>query len=250
MPRQVPWYFRPSTALAGAVISILVEAYDLATNATPNWFTAAFFALTVFFLLLFALGFFREAEALKADRVPKFEIVFEPHLRDGVTDNRPFVQLFDVKVPQLYQDGTPTGKRLPFTDRRFRVGIRSLCAAVVPNVELVLAGCEPRSNDVHPGHRLAVLETQEPARDLAPNQTGEPTLFFDVVSEIGAKGTVPNRFRFCWANPSLTRDVALDHCEIRLRAQGGGYSHERTFLIRKRWDAEQKKYEPLSMEPL
>jgi hypothetical protein len=42
---------------------------------------------------------------------------------------------------------------------------------------------------IHPGHRLLRMDSDPPSGegDLTPSSDGKPTLFFDVVSELGER---------------------------------------------------------------
>ena len=107
----------------------------------------------------------------------------------------------------------------------------------MPSVSLTLASCEPGGTYVHIGHHLLVMDSDPPvaARDLAPNSNGEPTLFFDVVNEVGPQGETPASLRFCYANPNIVGDVPAGTYEIVLRADGGNVSATKKFRVRKSW---------------
>jgi hypothetical protein len=120
-------------------------------------------------------------------------------------------------------------------------------------VELVLVTCDPQAAHAYPGHRLLVMDSDPPTgtRDLPPNDDGQPTLYFDVVNEHAEIAKIPQFIHFCYANPNLSeRIAALDEVRIVVRAQGGNYSHERSFRIIKPRLQNQHERGRLVMEPV
>ncbi len=214
--------------------------------------TAVFFALTVLFLGRFAYNQYYEADAYRQKLRPRLEIVFLP---ENDVDSRPYVQEihFSKPIPVASQH-LRSPRYIPMLDRRFRVGVRNLSDELIPNVAVVLAKCDPGGNLIHPGHRLTVMDSNPPEnkRDLQPHPKGEPTLFFDIVSECFPEGTTNARdIQFCYQNIDLRADIrAVDHYEITLRAEGGGASHEASFLVIKRVAADGKSVDKLAMKPL
>jgi hypothetical protein len=246
----------PKVNFGGACLSAVAEVVSWTSNATPAYVTPVAFIATVFFLGRLAWTQYVEAQAFRDSARPRFEIVFEPPAvepGDADADGRPYLQVlrFQQRVPSPLPIGSQTLK-LTFCDRRYRVGIRNLSTAIVPKVRVVLAACKPGGNFVHVAHALLVMDSDPPAaeRDLAPNESGQPTLFFDVVKELGQDGRTPGHVSFCFANDNLSQPVHGDSFEIRLRAEGGGYSHERTFAISKPYLHPLKKHYPVIMEPL
>jgi hypothetical protein len=70
-----------------------------------------------------------------------------------------------------------------------------------------------------------------PERDLPTSASGEPTLVFDVVNELGEAGRNPDPFTFCYANEGLSAQVKAD--TYANRAEGRGRQRVR-HLRRKR----------------
>jgi len=172
-------------------------------------------------------------------------------------DSRPYVMTSEL-VEWSGQFGDPAQR---VRRRKYRVGVKSLSKAIVPNVSVVLSKCTPLSehNNIHVGHRLTVMDSEPPAHeaDLHPTNTGEPTLFFDVVFECDGTSKIPERFGFCYANTKPMRVVDYDLHQgdysftVTLRAQGGGYSCERDFKIYKEFHKHDwRTHEPVMMEPL
>lgn len=190
------------------------------------------------------LGLVRENYLLKAEKQPKFEIVFEPDER-AYPDSCPYRQVLEFVARRH-----PSGPDRPMRDHRYRVGIVNLSSAIVPNVRVVLADCELRGNYVHLGHTLLVMDSDPPAaeRDLHPSPDGKPTLYFDVVAECGNRNETPKYFEFVYANPNIRGPVGYellaneDHSyEITLRAEGAGYSCSRSFRVSKGFENHQVK---------
>jgi hypothetical protein len=93
-------------------------------------------------------------------------------------------------------------------------------------------------------------------RDLHPTLNGDPSLFFDVVKELGDNSEAPaQKLSFCYASSSLIGVVEPDIDDeeyaftITLRVSGGGYSQERDFRISKKWNDPLNRYDKLMMEP-
>jgi hypothetical protein len=170
----------------------------------------------------------RIAEYEEARR-PKLRIVFAP-INDN--DSRPYLQtqLFDARL----------GPGQPLTrmrNRRFRVGIQNMSSETITDVRIRLARCEPGGNFVFPEHELAVQDTDPPqgACDVQPSRDENPTRWFDVVNEWGPDAFIPDHFSICYRNPALNQlPVVPGTYEIELRAEGGGTSTTRRFVIRKR----------------
>lgn len=243
----------PRVHFVGAALSASFEVVSWFTTLDdPYQITPILFILTVVFIGLFALGQYLEAEALREEKKPKFDIVFSPD-EGAWPDSRPYLQLLEFH----WQDD-PFQPAYVKEDRRYRVGIMSLCAAIVPAVRLVLVDALPKDNWIHSGHTLLVMDTDPPAGEapLHPSNDGKPTLFFDVVCECDAQGQVPASFRFEYANPQLRGPVLHNprygedySYTIQLRAEGGGWSCERWFKVSKGWDVKHGR-QRLRMEPL
>ena len=247
------------TGVSGAIVTASWDAFWLigppvgidaaSRRAYLIWGFAAF--VLCIGQALYAL--ITENNRLNAEREPKFEIVFRP---EDETDSRPYLQRME--YPRNSGPGSPYST---WIDRRYRVGIVNLSSAIVPNVRLVLAKCDPSGNFIHVGHRLQVTDSDPilGERDLAPNPNGEATVFFDVVSETAHERDIPTVFTFCFANPNISGPVEYDlhharegefEFKILLRAEGGGYSHERWFRVSKNFDGRRHLWGRLKMEAL
>lgn len=237
----------------GFVLTVL-DLGNRLTSPERRAYVALWFVVFVASIATAGWKLYRRIDALEKEREPKFEIVFEP---ENDRDSRPYVMTSEiVEPPQVFGIAAHTVRR-----RKYRVGIRSLSKAIVPNVSLVLARCSPLSahNNIHIGHRLTVMDTDPPQQesDLPPTDSGEPSLFFDVVFESDGSESIPERFGFCYANPKVLRVVDYDlhqgeySFNVTLRAFGGGYSCERDFKIFKEFRKHDwRDVEPVMMEPL
>lgn len=189
-----------------------------------------------------------ERDKLLADTSPKFKIVFEPK---NEQDSRPYLQA--LALPRQLLAAFPGGDALHTepVERRYRVGIVNLSAAIVPNVTLKLESSNPAANFIYPSHYLQVMDSDSRVvgRDLPPSNTGDPTLFFDVVKELGDKGRPPREFTFCYASETIEAPVPGGTYEIVLKAEGGNVSAMRRFRIRKSWNPDELSG-PLIMEAI
>jgi hypothetical protein len=226
------WLLWISAGLA-SLTSWATYVYNIPAPAHRYAYTAAGILLVMAFCWTFHLTL-TERDQLLEDRKPKFAIVFEPQGHDG--DKRPYLQtlqLTAVRQPIEFRDRTTT----TVLDRRYRVGVRNLSSATVPSVSVTLQDCKPGGNFIHLNHKLLVMDTEPHVgqADLPPSASGEPTLFFDVVSERGEQGTNPSRFLFCYANEKIQGLVDSGNYEITLRAEGGNVSATKRFKVRKSW---------------
>ena len=181
-------------------------------------------AVQAFYLLL------QENRKLKADREPKFDIVFAP---ENDHDSRPFLQTMTVHLE--YGLGRSGPKLVRMEDRRYRIGIVNLSVVAIPNIRVVLESCRPSGNFIHVGHRLLVTDSQPESgeADLPANVDGKPTRFFDVANELDFPNQTPLTFQFCYANPGIRGSVDANTYEIVLRAEGGNVSCARAFRVTK-----------------
>jgi hypothetical protein len=235
----------PRVNFWGAVLSVVAEVGGWLTNVPDTSpFSRIAFALTVFFLGRLAWTQYWEAHEQRENRKPKFDLVFR---QGSSNDDRPFFQTLDFKMAMA------NGKTMRMNDRRFRVGLVNLSSATIPNVRVVLESCTPSANMIHVGHRLLRMDSDPEGGegDLPPSPDLKPTLFFDVVNEMGQaeSPTAPSKFLFCYAIPGVRGHVGCGEYEIVLRAEGGDFSCTRTFLIKK--DAlGPGQFGPLIMKPL
>ena len=138
--------------VSGAGLSALAWLFFVARIQGVSWRHFALACLAVVLVAMF-LAFHDvrvERDGLRDALKPKFEIVFKP--ADGAAENRPYLHIY--KMPRQKVGDS----QREVTDRRYRVGIRNLSSAVVPNVQVILASCEPGGNWIHPGHRLQMMD--------------------------------------------------------------------------------------------
>jgi hypothetical protein len=234
----------------GALVSVAAEIISWTSAFPPGWkwATPAAFCLTVFFLGRLAWTQYLEAQGHRERAAPKFEIVFRPD------QGRPYLQA------KAFQNIRPMVGPIQMEDRRYRVGIVSRSTAIIPSVRLILVRCQPSGNYIEIGQRLAVYDSGNPPKgeaDLHPNAHREPTLFFEVVFEFyEASELAADNFRFAYANYEQALPIRVDfdnpdmRHEITIRAEGGGWSDERTFIIEKPWSDEWTCSTKLEMKPV
>ena len=237
------WVTRGVAVIAIGLGAVGLDAFTDARQSLVWTAAAALWLVFVFFIeapaRIWKTATDRIAEYEEASR-PKLRIVFAP---TNDEDSRPYLQtqVFNIIEGRL---------RVQMRDRRFRVGIQNMSSSTIPGVTLRLARCEPGGNFVFPEHELAVQDTDPPAGacDVPPSRDDVPTRWFDVVNELGPASFVPNTFRFCYRNPDFCQlPVASGTYKIELRAEGGGTSTTKRFIIRK--TSPEGLAIPLTMEP-
>ena len=240
------WLTWISAGLA-SLVGWATYVYSVPAPAVRYSYISAAILLAVAFCWTFHLTLV-ERDTLLDDRKPKFELVFDPKNDD---DSRPYLQTltFPDGIIAAFPSATIRGPVM--VDRRYRVGIANLSSATVPNVSVTLEACNPTGNYIHLGHHLLVMDSDPPVayRDLPVGKAGEPTLWFDVVNELGSQGEVTPDFSFCYANPNIAGPVPRDSYDIVLRAEGGNTSVTRAFRVHKTKDFRETDWR-LLMRPL
>lgn len=207
----------PFVGAVGAIGAALWQART--TGGIEQWFGLPFavFVLSIGQSLWVLV---RENLAMKEAIRPKLEIVFlQPNYAKSPDDEenlRPFLQT--IEYGQL-RSGTTMVKK---TDRRYRIGVINHSKAIVRKVRAELIDFSPGGMYVFPNHPLLVHAT-EPGigeTDVYPSVDGEPSVFFDVVNELGEHDVVPDNFRICYANPSISGPVNQGNYVVKIRVMG------------------------------
>ena len=144
----------------------------------------------------------KRAEELLQNFIPRLEFV-------RVNNVKPFYEQFDK------ESGT--------TLRYMRVGVHNSGAVEIPQVRLVLEGCEPGdSAAVHPEHELQPMG--KPEGTMAVTIPPHGTVIFDVAQEVVVPPEHYGSLLLCYAqnvqNELPRRDT--DSYKIILRAEGAG----------------------------
>jgi hypothetical protein len=225
----------PVTKLAYLIMATLWLLESIRDELLPSWYQEKFRLLNliprwqwrtrlilILALLLAALleGSYREFASVETQLENYrskncLEIVFN----DGV---------------KPYFEEQPTGV-MPggvLSDRRFRVGIKNACAAVVSKARLVLEQCDPsESSGIHLGHPFQVMGQPSGTSEFSVQPGDLPSVFIDVVYDELMGGSLHgDAFGLCYA-ASITNAILRGSYALTLRLEGDGMLSRKKFKI-------------------